>query len=645
MRRNISSFTVLIQLTGSLCLAQAPSISSLGIVPVYSPPRSIMAGEWASIYGSNLATGTAVWNGDFPTSLGGTAVKLDGKLAYLWYVSPGQINFQVPDDTTIGPVSVVVTTATGSATSTAILSQYAPSFSLLDEKHVAGIILRSDGSGAYAGGTFDILGPGGNSLGYPTQAARPGDNVELFGVGFGPTTPAAQAGRSFSGAAATNSPVAVLINYVSVAPSFAGLSSAGLYQLDLTIPSGIGSGDVSIQATTGGALTQPGVEISLQTVPVGTSPVKYLTLSSAKVAGGATVMGTVVLSVPAPSNGAAILLSSTIPKVASVPLSATVPEGASSISFTIATAQVTTNQTVVITASYAGGSQQTNLSITPGAMSNRTFAAWGDSLTYGDEELDGVTYPGLLATLLGASVYNGGQDGATSQQILSNFQAQPSLLDRIDIFWETRNNLFTDGVSVIIGNINSQIAALTSNPKQYLVLSLMNNEGEPKGSGAYQTVLSANSALSSAYPSNYLDIRSAIVVGYNSYIPADALDSSNDIMPQSLRAHYLGGALSENITPTTTSFSIAGVRSAGNSVQPNSILQIDGEFIYVLSVSGTDPGPWTITSATRGYGSTTAASHASGIPLQVIDPAHLDVGGWALVANQVYTWLAAKGWQ
>jgi uncharacterized protein (TIGR03437 family) len=51
-----------------------------------------------SIYGTNLASGTTIWNGDFPVSLGGTSVEIDGKPAYLEFVSPGQINLQAPDD-------------------------------------------------------------------------------------------------------------------------------------------------------------------------------------------------------------------------------------------------------------------------------------------------------------------------------------------------------------------------------------------------------------------------------------------------------------------------------------------------------------------------------------------------------------------
>jgi uncharacterized protein (TIGR03437 family) len=216
----------------------------------------IEPGEWVSIYGSNLAPGIANWNGDFPTSLNGTSVTVDGKPAYLEYVSPSQINFQVPDDTARGSVPVVITTTIGTVTSTATLDPFSPSFFLLDNKHVAAIIVRSDG--------YDILGPTGTSLGYQTVAAKAGDIVELFGTGFGPTNPAVPAGQPFSGAAPTTSPVTIRINNVNVTPLFSGLSGAGLYQLNLTIPPGLGTGDVSLQASVGGVQTPTGVVISLQ---------------------------------------------------------------------------------------------------------------------------------------------------------------------------------------------------------------------------------------------------------------------------------------------------------------------------------------------------------------------------------------------
>jgi uncharacterized protein (TIGR03437 family) len=242
----------------------APSITLGGIVPVDSTVNTIQPGEWVSIYGANLAAASATWTGNFPMSLGGTSVTINGKPAYLWYVSPGQINLQAPDDATTGTVPVVVTTANGSATSTVTLAQFAPSFLLLDTKHVTGIILRSDGTGAYGGGAYDVIGPTGSSLGYPTVAAKAGDSLLLFGVGFGPTSPVALAGQAFSGAASTTKPVSVLINNVSVIPGFAGLSGAGLYQINLILPAGLGAGDVTLAASVNGVPTQSNVVISVQ---------------------------------------------------------------------------------------------------------------------------------------------------------------------------------------------------------------------------------------------------------------------------------------------------------------------------------------------------------------------------------------------
>ena len=229
-----------------------PAIAAGGIVP-----GTLQPGEWATIYGTNLASGTATWTGNFPPSLDGTTVTIGGKAAYLSFVSPGQIDLQVPNVTATGPVPVVVTTAMGSGTANATLASFAPSFFLLDSKHVAGIILRANGA-------YDVIGPTGSSLGYPTVAAKAGDSIALFGTGFGPTNPAVTPGVAFSGAAPTTNVVTIRVGSASVAPAFAGLSGAGLYQFNLTVPSGLGTGDVSLQATVGGIQTPSGVVISLQ---------------------------------------------------------------------------------------------------------------------------------------------------------------------------------------------------------------------------------------------------------------------------------------------------------------------------------------------------------------------------------------------
>jgi uncharacterized protein (TIGR03437 family) len=243
--------------------SSAPVISAGGIVPLYGAANIIQPGSWVTIYGQNLANGTAVWNGDFPASLAGTTVTINGKPAYLSMVSPGQINLQAPDDTGSGKVTVIVTTGAGSASSTVALLPYSPSFELRDAVHVTAIIVRSDGSGAYGNGGYDILGPTGNCFGYPSVGAKPGDLVEIFGVGFGPTNPAVPAGKVFAGAAPVTDPLTLYINGVVVTPIFVGMSSAGIYQINLIVPPGLGQGDVPIQGWIGGYSTRQGILFSL----------------------------------------------------------------------------------------------------------------------------------------------------------------------------------------------------------------------------------------------------------------------------------------------------------------------------------------------------------------------------------------------
>ena len=75
--------------------AAAPKIAAGGIAPIFSSSTTIQPGSWVSIYGTNLSRTVAKWTGNFPTELGGVTVRIDGKLAYLAYVSPTQINLQV----------------------------------------------------------------------------------------------------------------------------------------------------------------------------------------------------------------------------------------------------------------------------------------------------------------------------------------------------------------------------------------------------------------------------------------------------------------------------------------------------------------------------------------------------------------------
>ena len=240
----------------------APLVSAGGVVPLFSSVPVVQPGSWISIYGSRLADATVTWSGDFPTSLGGVSVTVNGRPGYLWLVSPTQINLQAPDDTATGPVKVVVTTPNGSAESTVTLGAVAPALSLLDANHPAGIIISPDGSGAYGGGTYDLLGPTG-SYSFSTRPVRPGETLVLYGVGFGTTTPPVPAGSSFSGAATLANPVSVTIGGVPATVAFAGLVSAGLYQLNVVVPY-VASGEQSILASVRGSSTQPGIVVSVK---------------------------------------------------------------------------------------------------------------------------------------------------------------------------------------------------------------------------------------------------------------------------------------------------------------------------------------------------------------------------------------------
>ena len=145
----------------------AVSITPGGVVPIYSSSTTIQPGSWVSIYGANLGTGVTSWNGDFATTLAGTTVTINNKLAYLYFIAPNQIDVQAPDDTATGTVPVVITTPAGVAKSTVTLGKFGPSFCVLAGKrtYVAGIILRFDGSGTQGGGTYVFIGPADGSLG------------------------------------------------------------------------------------------------------------------------------------------------------------------------------------------------------------------------------------------------------------------------------------------------------------------------------------------------------------------------------------------------------------------------------------------------------------------------------------------------
>jgi uncharacterized protein (TIGR03437 family) len=263
------------KLDGSVALspgtpAPFPTVTPDGIVPVSSNSTFIQPGSWISIYGNNLANGVAVWDGTFPTSLGNVSVNINGKPGYLWFVSPGQINLQAPDIPIAAPgttqcVPIDVTTPNGKISMSVEVKAITPSW-LVNGQYVLGVIPTPNGGGSYGGGTYDLSGPQGQAGG---RAVKRGESVQLYGVGFGPTKTPVPAGAPFNPTQpnGTANIVQVYLNKtgtsVQVPVSFAGVISAGLYQINITLPTNMPTGDYAVAALVG----PPGSPTN-----VGTSP-------------------------------------------------------------------------------------------------------------------------------------------------------------------------------------------------------------------------------------------------------------------------------------------------------------------------------------------------------------------------------------
>ena len=87
-------------LTAQLAFPQAPQLTAAGVVNAASYAQPIAPGSIVSIFGTNLAPAPARADHTLlPTSLAGTSVTIGGIAAPLFYVSPGQINAQVPSGT------------------------------------------------------------------------------------------------------------------------------------------------------------------------------------------------------------------------------------------------------------------------------------------------------------------------------------------------------------------------------------------------------------------------------------------------------------------------------------------------------------------------------------------------------------------
>jgi uncharacterized protein (TIGR03437 family) len=235
----------------------AVAISSVNVAGFGS--AALAQNTWIEIHGLNFApTGTAAtWStapdfamGRMPVELSGVSVTVNGKAAFLYYVSPTQVNVLTPLDSTTGPVQIVLTSGSASASLIATLQTVSPSFLLFGAtRYIAA---------THANGS--LLGPSSMSVpGYTFTPAQPGEIIVLYGVGFG--LPAASS-QLINGSSSQSGDLPVLpviqIGGVSANVTFAGVVSPGLYQFDVQIPPGAANGDLSVQTTYGGSSTPAG---------------------------------------------------------------------------------------------------------------------------------------------------------------------------------------------------------------------------------------------------------------------------------------------------------------------------------------------------------------------------------------------------
>ena len=162
-----------------------PTITSTnGVVNAASFLAGIMQNTWVTITGANLAATTRTWttdelaSGKLPTSLDGLSDTINGKAAYVEYVSPTQLNVVAPADDSVGPVNVVVTVnGQSSDPVTATLQSFSPAFFAYDGKYFAATHANNS-----------LLGKEGLFSCAPdlTSPAKPGETIVLYGTRSGP---------------------------------------------------------------------------------------------------------------------------------------------------------------------------------------------------------------------------------------------------------------------------------------------------------------------------------------------------------------------------------------------------------------------------------------------------------------------------
>ncbi len=241
-----------------------PSISGAGsVVNGASLRPGLAGGTWITLYGTNLSTVTRTWEsrdfdaGALPTSLDGVRVNIQGVPAFVFFISPSQINVLAPKNLPPGPAAVQVIRGTALSSAVNVTAQaLSPA-----------LFAYAPQSGRYAvaqdATNFALIGPPGLlGEGVPLEPAREGQVLTVYATGLGDTDPPYEDGV-LSAAAPLAAPLTLRLGGVAATTTYAGRISPGLYQVNFIVPAGL-SGDAEITLLREGTASPTGVFLAIR---------------------------------------------------------------------------------------------------------------------------------------------------------------------------------------------------------------------------------------------------------------------------------------------------------------------------------------------------------------------------------------------
>jgi uncharacterized protein (TIGR03437 family) len=201
-----------------------------------------------SAYGTDLAGGTATATAvPLPTSLDGNTVTVTdsagvARPAYLFYVSPLQINFEIPAGTAAGTATVTFQNQNGTIQSTTIqVGSISPGLFQQNSSGLAAALFLPVISGAQQSWQAVYQVVAGNVVPFPISLGPSTEQVflEMYGTGI----------RDAKGVTVTVGGLSVPVTYYGAAPGFAGEDQVNIGPLPQSLA---GKGSVKILLTADG---------------------------------------------------------------------------------------------------------------------------------------------------------------------------------------------------------------------------------------------------------------------------------------------------------------------------------------------------------------------------------------------------------